>query len=153
MVVRIVNGAFDPHGEQAAFVEGRVDAGALVGFVGYCRDRTSNEAVDSLFLDHYSPFTENEIARILKEVGGRYELLDALVIHRVGMMNPGDPIVLVAVLSSHRTQAFEAAWVLIDYLKTDAPLWKREDGPGGQRWIEPSADDYARRAAAEGGDE
>jgi molybdopterin synthase catalytic subunit len=152
MAVRIVNGPFDPQGEQAAFVAGRTDAGALVGFVGYCRDKTSHDAVDGLFLDHYSPFTENEIGRILKEVGTRYELLDALVIHRVGMMKPGDPIVLVAALSPHRNQAFEAVRILMDYLKTDAPLWKREDGPTGRRWIEPSADDRARRAAAERGD-
>jgi molybdopterin synthase catalytic subunit len=149
MTVRIVNGAFDPQAEQAAFVAGRTDAGALVGFVGYCRDRTAADAVDSLFLDHYSPFTENEIGRIVKEAVARHELLDALVIHRVGTMKPGDAIVLVAVLSLHRNQAFEAVRALMDYLKTDAPLWKKEDGPGGQRWVEPSADDYARRAAAE----
>jgi molybdopterin synthase catalytic subunit len=149
MAVRIVNGPFDPQGEQTAFVAGRTDAGALVGFIGYCRDRTACDAVDCLFLDHYSPFTENEITRILKEVGARYDLLDALVIHRVGMMKPGDPIVLVAVLSVHRNQAFEAARILMDYLKTDAPLWKKEEGPGGGRWVEPSADDHTRRAAAE----
>ena len=152
MAVRVVNGAFDPQGEQAAFVAGRTDVGALVGFVGYCRDKTSNEVVDSLFLDHYSPFTENEIGRILGDVGARYDLLDALIIHRVGTMKPGDPIVLVAVLSAHRNQAFEAARILMDYLKTDAPIWKAENGPEGQRWIEPSADDYARRATAERGD-
>jgi molybdopterin synthase catalytic subunit len=152
MLVRIVNGAFDPLAEQAAFVAGRTDAGALVGFVGYCRGTTARDAVESLFLDHYSPFTENEIGRILKDVGARYDVLDALVIHRVGLMKPGDPIVLVAALSIHRNQAFEAVRILMDYLKTDAPLWKREDGPEGRRWIEPSADDYARRTAAERGD-
>jgi molybdopterin synthase catalytic subunit len=151
MAVRIVNDPFDPQGEQTAFVAGRTNAGALVSFVGYCRDRTAGDAVDGLFLDHYSPFTENEITRILKEVGARYDLLDALVIHRVGMMKPGDPIVLVAVLSSHRNQAFEAARILMDYLKTDAPLWKKEEGPGGARWVEPGADDHTRRAAAERG--
>lgn len=151
MAVRIANGPFDPQGEQTAFVAGRTNAGALVSFVGYCRDRTASDAVDGLFLDHYSPFTENEITRILKEVGARYDLLDALIIHRVGMMNPGDPMVLVAVLSSHRNQAFEAARILMDYLKTDAPLWKKEEGPGRARWVEPSADDHTRRAAAERG--
>jgi molybdopterin synthase catalytic subunit len=141
---------FDPQAEQAAFVAGRTDVGALVGFIGYCRDRTLGKRVNELFLDHYSPFTQNEIARILQTVSARYELIDALVVHRVGKVRPGDPIVLVAVLSSHRSQAFEAARILMDYLKTDAPLWKKEIGPDGQRWIEPSADDYARRAAAEG---
>ena len=149
MAVRLVNGLFDPQTEQAAFVAGRTDAGALVSFVGYCRKRTAENSVDELFLDHHSPFTESEIARILGTVSTRYELLDALIIHRVGMMRPGDPIVLVAVLSPHRNQAFEAVRILMDYLKTDAPLWKKEIGPEGQRWIEPSDDDYARRAAAE----
>lgn len=151
MQVRIAPGPFDPQVEQAAFAAAQADAGALVGFVGYCRARTGDRATDSLFLDHYSPFTENEITRICTEVSARYDLLDVLVIHRVGTMKPGDAIVLVAAASVHRTPAFEAARVLMDYLKTDAPLWKKETGPEGARWIEPSAEDHARRAAADRG--
>lgn len=151
MPVRLAHRAFDPQAEQAAFAAGRTDAGALVGFVGYCRARTGGQITESLFLDHYSPFTENEIARICADVSARYELLDVLVIHRVGMMKPGDAIVLVAALSAHRNHAFEAVRILMDYLKTDAPLWKKESGPGGARWIEPGTEDHARRAAADRG--
>lgn len=151
MPVRIVTAPFDPQAEQAAFAAGWPDAGALVGFVGYCRGRTEGRVTESLFLDHYGLFTENEIRRISMEVSARHDLLDVLVVHRVGIIGPGDAIVLVAALSSHRSQAFEAVRILMDYLKTDAPLWKRESGPDGQRWIEPRAEDYARRAAAGGG--
>ena len=149
MQVRITESAFDPHAEAASFAEGRKDAGALVSFVGYCRDTTCGRAVSELYLDHYPGFTEPEIARIAKDVGDRFDLIDLLVIHRVGAVSPGDAIVLVAALSAHRAEAFAAASELMDYLKTDAPLWKKETGPGGTRWIEPTAKDHARRAALE----
>lgn len=151
MPVRTVTGSFDPQVEQAAFIAGRTDVGALVSFVGYCRSKTEDHITDSLFLDSYNPFTENEIGRICAEVSTRHRLLDSLVIHRVGMMKPGDAIVLVAALGVHRGQAFEAVRTLMDYLKTDAPLWKKEIGSDGQRWIEPDGEDYARRNAADRG--
>jgi molybdopterin synthase catalytic subunit len=149
MQVRITESAFDPHAEAASFAEGRSDAGALVSFVGYCRDATAGRAVSELYLDHYPGFTEPEIARIAEDVGDRFDLKDLLVIHRVGAVAPGEAIVLVATLAAHRAEAFAAASALMDYLKTDAPLWKKEAGPDGTRWIEPTSEDHARRAAIE----
>jgi molybdopterin synthase catalytic subunit len=106
--------------------------------------------VSELFLDHYPGFSEAEIGRITADITRRFDCPDLLVIHRVGRILPGEAIVLVAALSEHRGDAFEAVRVLMDYLKTDAPLWKRETGPEGERWIEPRAQDVARRAQAEG---
>ncbi|HVV28758.1 MAG TPA: molybdenum cofactor biosynthesis protein MoaE [Rhizomicrobium sp.] len=149
MIVRVVQDAFDPQAEAAAFTAGRDDAGALVSFVGYCRAATDGVAVDSLHIDHYPGFTEKEIARLARETGERFACADLLVVHRVGTVRPGEAIVLVAALATHRGSAFDAVRILMDYLKTDAPLWKKETGPEGARWIEPRAEDRARRAAAE----
>ena len=87
-----------------------------------------------------------EISKIVEKARGRFEILDCLVIHRYGRMLPGDPIVLVSVIAVHRDAAFEAARLIMDYLKTDAPFWKKEIGASGERWIEPRADDHAARA-------
>src|SRR5215470_4310503 len=151
MDVRIVSQSFDPHAEIAAFTAGRDDAGALVSFVGTCRAETGGVAVDELRIDHYPGFTEKEIVRLAEETSRRFHCPDVLVVHRVGAIRPGEAIVLVAALSIHRSDAFEAVRILMDYLKTDAPLWKKETGPGGARWIEPRAEDYARRKQAEKG--
>ena len=147
MRVRIVKEAFDPQAEAAAFSVGRDDVGALVSFCGICR---KDEAVAELRLDQYEGFTAKEITRIAQEVAARFSCPDLLVIHRVGVIKPGEAIVLVAALATHRANAFEAVKVLMDYLKTDAPLWKKETGPAGARWVEPRADDYARRQQADG---
>lgn len=149
MIVRVSATAFDPQAETAAFAAGRSDMGGLATFVGSCRDHHDGRRVDELFLDHYPGFTETEIARIAADVGRRCGCADLLVIHRVGRIVPGDAIVLVAALSQHRAPAFDVVRLLMDYLKTDAPLWKRETGPDGTRWIEPRAEDIARRAGAE----
>jgi molybdopterin synthase catalytic subunit len=151
MQVRIVDGVFDPQAEAAAFAAGRDDAGALVSFVGLCRAATEGADVRELRIDHYPGFTEKEIARLAGEVGLRFDCPDLLVVHRVGVIRPGEAIVLVAALSIHRANAFEAVRVLMDYLKTDAPLWKKESGPQGARWIEPRAQDHARRTQVEKG--
>ena len=149
MQVRIVIEAFDPQVEAAAFCTGRDDAGALVTFCGYCRSANKGEAVAELRLDQYEGFTEKEITRITQEVAARFSCPDLLVIHRVGVIKPGEAIVLVAALGTHRANAFEAVKVLMDYLKTDAPLWKKETGPSGARWIEPRPEDFARRQQAD----
>jgi len=149
MDVRIVSRAFDPQAEVAAFAAGRDDAGALVSFVGTCRAGTGGVAVDELRIDHYPGFTEKEIARLAEETSRRFDCPDLLVVHRVGSIRPGEAIVLVAALSTHRSDAFEVVRILMDYLKTDAPLWKRESGPQGARWIEPRPEDHARRLQAE----
>lgn len=147
MQVRIAKTVFDPYAEAAAFAAGRTDVGAMVHFVGYCRDATAGRAVDALHLEHYAGFTEQEIAKFGGEICRRLGLADALIIHRVGTMLPGEPIVLVAVLSVHRAEAFEACRLMMDYLKTDAPLWKKEIRPDGAYWVEPSAADLERRTA------
>lgn len=146
MPTRIATTAFDPEKEIAAFRGARTDVGALATFVGYCRDATRGAEVHILELEHYPEFTEAEIARLASEAKARHVLLDLLVVHRVGVLHPGEPIVLVSALAAHRAPAFAAVGELMDYLKTDAPFWKRENGPDGARWIEPTAEDRARRA-------
>lgn len=151
MQVRITSQVFDPQEEVAAFTAGRDDAGALVSFVGYCRAASDGIAVEELRIDHYPGFSDEEIARLAQEVGERFGCPDLLVVHRVGAIHPGEAIVLVAALAVHRASAFDAVRVLMDYLKTDAPLWKKESGPQGARWIEPRPEDHARRMQAEKG--
>src|SRR5690348_4284974 len=151
MRIRIAPEAFDPQAEIAAFTAGRDDVGALASFVGYCRAATGGVAVHELRIDHYPGFSEKEIARLAQETGRRFACPDLLVIHRVGVIHPGEAIVLVAALSIHRASAFDAVRILMDYLKTDAPLWKKETGPDGARWIEPRPEDHVRRLEAEKG--
>lgn len=144
-MIRIQSEPFD---ENEAFIlrRGRADVGGLVSFTGYVRDFTQNTDVVALELQHYPGFTENEIAWIVDQASERFDILDSLVIHRYGRMVPGDPIVLVSVIAVHRDAAFEAARFIMDYLKTDAPFWKKEFGASGERWIEPCSDDRAARA-------
>jgi molybdopterin synthase catalytic subunit len=150
MDVRLTTSAFNAQAEIAAFASGRREMGALASFVGLCRDSHNGQPVSELFLDHYPGFTEKEIARIAGDIARRCDCPDLLVIHRAGAVAPGEAIVLVAALSKHRANAFEAVRLLMDYLKTDAPFWKKEIGPDGIRWVEPRAEDVARRAEAEG---
>jgi molybdopterin synthase catalytic subunit len=145
--VDLTHEAFDPHARLAAYDAAGADHGALASFVGYCRDRSHGRAVETLELQHYPGFTEQEIARMAEATLRRRDLKDVLVVHRVGLIQPGEAIVLVAARSAHRAAAFAAVEELMDFLKTDAPLWKREDGAGGPRWIEPTAEDRARRDA------
>lgn len=147
MDVRIVTGPFDPQAECAAFAAGRDDAGALVSFIGLCR--AAGGTVGALEIQQYDGFTLTEITRLAGEVAARFACPDLLVVHRIGRILPGEAIVLVAALSVHRQAAFGAVQVLMDYLKTDAPLWKKETGPGGARWIEARDEDRARRADAD----
>lgn len=145
MQIRIVTTVFDPQAEIGAFTAGRDDVGALASFVGYCRAATDGAAVQTLHIDHYPGFTEKEMARLASDVTHRFTCPDLLVVHRVGTILPGEAIVLVAALAVHRGNAFDAVRALMDYLKTDAPLWKKETGPDGARWIEPRAEDRKRR--------
>ena len=149
MRIRVTEETFDPGAEVTAFAGSRRDAGALANFVGYCRDETRGKPVQELFIEQYPGFTQKEIERLAADVARDQGTLDLMVVHRVGRIRPGEPIVLVAALHAHRNQAFEAVRVLMDYLKTDAPLWKRETGPDGARWIEPTDHDHARRARVE----
>jgi molybdopterin synthase catalytic subunit len=150
MQIRVTDKPFDPQQEQAAFMAGRSDMGALASFVGICRDSNEGAPVRALHIDHYPGFTEQQITRLAQDVALRFDCPDILVVHRVGDIAPGEAIVLVAALSRHRGNAFDAVRVLMDFLKTDAPLWKMETGADGVRWIEPRAEDKARRAEVEG---
>ncbi len=141
--VSIVGTAFDPAAEAAGLVaDGGV--GATVSFVGYCRDEGGRLA--ALELEHYPGMAEEEISRIAEEAKRRWPITGLRVVHRHGLVRPGDPIVLVATASAHRAAAFEAAAFLMDFLKTRAPFWKREHGADGSLgdWVAATdADDSA----------
>ena len=145
MGVAIVNLAFEPLDEIKRFEEANAKCGAIATFIGRCRPRSRGAAVASLELQHYPGFTEQEIARFLEQTVSMSGLRDALVIHRVGSIRPGEAIVVVAAASDHREAALQAVETLIDFLKTDAPLWKREVTEVGEQWIEPTPLDYQRR--------
>ncbi len=134
--IRIQTQGFDAAAETASVTQGRADVGAVVAFTGLCRDEGGMLA--ALELEHYPGMAEAEIARIAAQAERRWPLLGLTVIHRFGLIRPGEEIVLVLAASSHRRAAFEAAEFLMDYLKTRAPFWKREhlkDGTVGA-WVE-----------------
>ncbi|MGD9501172.1 MAG: molybdenum cofactor biosynthesis protein MoaE, partial [Methyloceanibacter sp.] len=133
-MIRVQSEDFDIAAEIARLRAGRSDIGAIVTFTGTVRDRDG--AVASMTLEHYPGMTEAELARIEEEACARFSLQASLIVHRYGALKPGDNIVLVATASAHREAAFEAARFLMDYLKTEAPFWKREDGPTGARCVE-----------------
>jgi molybdopterin synthase catalytic subunit len=146
ITVSVTPEVFSPDAELARFTTMRgAGCGAAVTFVGYCRGVSQEGEVTRLDLEHYPGFTEKEIDRLAQRVADRHALAALLVIHRIGTILPGEPIVLVAAISAHRAAAFAAVEELMDYLKTDAPFWKRETGPDGARWIEPTAEDRRRR--------
>ncbi len=138
MLVKLVNHPFDPWAELRAYQEhlapGRY--GATASFVGTMRDFNQGEPVEAMFLEHYPGMTERELERIIAEAGSHQDFLDALVVHRVGEIQPGDPIVLVAVWSAHRGPAFAACRFILEALKTRAPFWKQERLAGEVRWVE-----------------
>lgn len=142
---RVTSESFDADAELTAFNSQRRGAGALASFIGYCREDHEGAPIRRLDLEHYPGFTESEIARLMQTVMTRCKLLDLMIIHRTGAIAPGEPIVLVAALAAHRADAFGAVEQMMDYLKTDAPFWKREVTESGARWIEPTNDDRTRR--------
>lgn len=131
--------------ELRAFLDGRVGDGAVVVFVGLARDASAAGPVTGLYLDHYPGLTERTLETIAADAGARFAVSDIRVVHRCGEVAPGEAIVFVAVAAPHRRAALEAVDYLMDRLKTEAAFWKREDGPGGARWIEPTAQDRADR--------
>ena len=146
-MVRLQAEPFDPGALLSAFAADRSETGAVVSFTGLARAGQGD--VDRLVLEAYPGFTDAEIARIAGAARARFSLQDVLVVHRIGEIAPGEAIVFVATAASHRRKAFEAAAHLMDYLKSRAPFWKKELGPGGERWIEPTAqelEDAARWA-------
>jgi molybdopterin synthase catalytic subunit len=143
-MIRVQREDFDIGAEIAALKAGRTDIGAVVAFLGTVRDQGG--AVEELTLEHYPGMTEREIERIEAEAQARWPLKASLIVHRVGTLRPNDNIVLVLTASAHREAAFAAAEFLMDYIKTCAPFWKHESGPGGSRWVEASAEDDAGSA-------
>ena len=144
-MIRLQTAAFDPGAELSAFCAGRTESGAVASFVGIARGERG--AATALELEAYPGFTEAEIGKMAEAAAGRFSLDDVLVIHRHGRIAPGEPIVMVLTASAHRREAFEACDYLMDYLKSRAPFWKKEHGPGGPRWVEPTQrdlDDIAR---------
>ncbi len=127
---------FDLGDEVAAMSRGRTDIGAIASFVGLARDLNEGSGVAAMTLEHYPGMTEKALAALVDDACSRWPLLDVTVIHRVGRLLPGDPIVLVAVAGSHRGEAFAACEFIMDYLKTQAPFWKKEETTEGDRWVE-----------------
>jgi len=142
-LIRIQEQDFDIGAEIAKLKAGRTDIGAIVTFIGTVRDQQG--AVTEMALEHYPGMTERELQRIETEACARWPLQASLIVHRTGTLKPGDNIVLVVTASEHRDAAFDAARFLMDYLKTSAPFWKRETGPGGARWVEADVKDDAAK--------
>jgi molybdopterin synthase catalytic subunit len=141
MSVRIQEHDFDVSSELAALRAGDKRVGAVATFVGVVRDLNNASQVSALTLEHYPGMTEKALAQIVEDAKQRWDIYDALVIHRVGPLRPSDQIVLVAVTSAHRGESFAACQFIMDYLKTRAPFWKKEQTPEGERWIEARASD------------
>lgn len=139
--IRIETRAFDVNAEIAGLTNATRNVGAVVTFTGHVR---GDDDLTSLTLEHYPGMTEREIARCIDDAEKRWTLLGATIVHRIGKLVPGDPIVLVAVASMHRKDAFAAVEFLMDYLKTRAPFWKEEDRSGTKSWIEGRASDAER---------
>ena len=144
MTVRIQTADFDLSTEIAALRSGDLQVGAIVSFVGTVRDMNEGSQVNSMELEHYAGMTEKALADIIVEAKARWSIHEALVIHRIGKMLPGEQIVLVAVAGQHRGEAFSACEFIMDYLKTAAPFWKKEATPTGEHWVDArSTDDEA----------
>jgi len=146
MKILVQTDPFDLGAEVAAMSRGRTDIGAIASFVGLARDLNEGSGVAAMTLEHYPGMTEKALAALVDDACSRWTLLDVTVIHRVGRLLPGDPIVLVAVASLHRGEAFDACEFIMDYLKTQAPFWKKEETTEGERWVEARASDDAAAA-------
>jgi molybdopterin synthase catalytic subunit len=144
--IRIQEADFDVAEEIAGLSKGRTDVGAVVSFSGICRGSEQGEPIAALTLEHYPGMAEAEIARHADEALARWPLQGLTIIHRFGRIAPGENIVLVVTASAHRQAAFEAAEFLMDYLKTNAPFWKREESARGTSWIEAQGHDDAAAA-------
>jgi len=141
MTIRLTFDAFDPGALLTEFCKGRSEVGAVATFTGIARAEAGQTT--ALELEAYPGFTEAEIGKTAKRAKARFGLDDFAILHRVGKIAPGDPVVFVATAARHRRAAFEACDFLMDYLKSKAPFWKKEYGPNGARWVEPRAEDHA----------
>ena len=141
MTVRVQQEDFDLGAELLALRRDNPKIGAIASFVGLVRDINEGDSVAGMSLEHYPGMTEKALAAIVEQAKGRWDIADALVIHRVGDLKPTDQIVLVAVSGSHRGEAFAACEFIMDFLKTQAPFWKREQTAEGARWVDARASD------------
>jgi molybdopterin synthase catalytic subunit len=146
MSVRVQAEDFDAGVEIARLRAGDPGVGAVASFIGVAREVNDGARVSTLTLEHYPGMTEKALTAIVAEARQRFDIREALVVHRIGELAPTDQIVLVVVTSAHRGDAFDACRFLMDYLKTRAPFWKKEQTPGGERWVE--ARDSDEEAAA-----
>ena len=146
MTVKVQEADFDVGAELATLRAGDARVGALASFLGLVRDMNDGSSVSEMTLEHYPGMTEKALEEIVVEAHGRWDIYDALVIHRVGPLKPCDQIVLVAVTSAHRGEAFAACEFIMDYLKTRAPFWKKEATPNGGRWVDARETDDSAAA-------
>src|SRR5215475_15751825 len=146
MPVRIQTEDFDVARELERLRAGDAKIGAVASFVGLVRDVNEATEVRTMTLEHYPGMTEKALAQIIDEARARWDIYDALIIHRVGELKPGDQIVLAAVAGAHRGEAFAACEFIMDYLKTRAPFWKKEETNAGSRWVDTRATDDAAAA-------
>ncbi|MDQ1919081.1 molybdopterin synthase catalytic subunit MoaE [Massilia pseudoviolaceinigra] len=146
MAVRVQSADFDLSTEMAALRAQDARIGAVVSFVGTVRDMNDGASVAAMELEHYPGMTEQALEQIVAQAAERWPLYGALVVHRVGPLAPLDQIVLVACTAAHRGEAFAACEFIIDYLKTDAPFWKKEQTPDGARWVDARVTDDAALA-------
>ena len=144
--VTIQAGDFNLADEVAALRAGDKRVGAVCSFIGTVRDRSDGSTVSAMELEHYPGMTEKSIEAMIDEALKRFDIRAARVIHRVGLLQPLDQIVLVAVTSAHRSESFKACEFLMDYLKTQAPFWKKEETPEGARWVDARVSDDAALA-------
>lgn len=144
-MIRVQREPFDTGAEMVRLTEGRHGIGAVASFVGLVRDVAGDATVSAMTLEHYPGMTEKQLERIEEDARRRWPLDDVLIVHRYGRMEPGEPIVLVVTASAHRHAALESCAFLIDWLKTEAPFWKLEEGETGGHWVEARADDDAAR--------
>lgn len=139
--VQIQTEDFDLNHEIERLRKDNAAVGAVCAFIGTVRDRNDGDSVASLELEHYPGMTENAITAMIGEARKRFDILGARVLHRIGLLHPLDQIVLVAVTSAHRGESFQACEFLMDYLKTQAPFWKKEATPNGFRWVDARVSD------------
>ena len=145
-LIRVQENDFDVSTEIAALRKGDPRVGAVVTFLGTVRDLNDGSQVKEMTLEHYPNMTEKALEEIVAQAKSRWDIYQALVIHRVGPLLPEDQIVLVAVTSAHRGEAFAACEFIMDYLKTAAPFWKKEETPDGVRWVDARVTDEAAMA-------
>ncbi|HEX5639944.1 MAG TPA: molybdopterin synthase catalytic subunit MoaE [Burkholderiaceae bacterium] len=145
MTVRVQHEDFDVSVEIARLRAGNPKIGAVASFIGVVRDLNEGADVATMALEHYPGMTEKALEAIVAQSKARWDLYEVLVIHRVGELRPTDQIVLVVVTSAHRGEAFAACEFVMDYLKTQAPFWKKEATPAGTRWVDARDSDEAAR--------